>query len=77
MYDFKSVTDLVKCLTKSSSVVGSIHLNEAEKGVVRLPDPWRLFFNPMPCHSKIGVRIRCLPCIAGDTDFTRDEFGLQ
>ena len=57
MYNFKPVTDLVKCLTESSAVMGSIHLDEAKKGMARLPDPRCSFFNPMACHGKIGIRI--------------------
>jgi hypothetical protein len=35
--NFQPITNLVECLTKSDTVVGSIHLNKAEQGMARLP----------------------------------------
>jgi hypothetical protein len=75
--NFQPITNLIECLTKSDTIVGGIHLNKAKKGMARLPQPRCCLFYPCSCDRKVSICVRCLPRVAGKTDFPGNKFGLS
>jgi hypothetical protein len=54
-----------------------VDLCETKNSGLMLPLSRSRFFYPVTCHSKIAVRIACLPRIACQTDFASDSQTLE
>ena len=63
----------IQRLTKVHAIVCHIHLNKPQKCLLNGPYPRKVFFNPVPSKSKLGVGVAGLPRIAHETDFTNTE----
>jgi hypothetical protein len=59
---------------KTTTIVGGVHLGEAEEGTLVLPVVWRYFFVPVASYAEICVLVLCLPRITREgykTSFAR------
>lgn len=74
--NFQPITNLVEGLTKSNTIVGAVHLNEAEEGMARLPEPRYYLIYPRPSDSEVTIRVRGLPRITRKADFSANNLGL-
>jgi hypothetical protein len=51
--NLKPVADLVKDLSKVTSVMSTVHLNETKQCMLQAPLSGGTFLNPVPCDSEI------------------------
>ena len=54
-----------------------VHLSEPEESMLKCPHSWLAFLNPMSCDRKITICVRCLPCVAGQTNLSGNKLALQ
>ena len=69
-HNLEVIAYFIQCLTKVHPIVCCIHLNKPQKCLLNGPYPGKVFFNPVPSNSKIGVGVAGLPHITHETDFT-------
>jgi len=66
MLNSNTLDNFEESMTKTTPVVGSVHLGKAKESALVLPIVGRDFFVPMSCYSEIRVLVLRLPCIAGE-----------
>jgi len=72
----KSITNSVECLAETCSIMGGIHQCESKQGFFLDPLALSRFLNPVPGNGKVAVSVRCLPSVAGETNFTCNNCAL-
>ena len=77
MHNLQPLTYPVQRLTKSHSIVSSVHLSESEERMLKRPLPRRHVFNPVTGDGKITVTIQCLPRITGEADLATHDLALK
>lgn len=68
--------NIVQHSAQPCTIVGSIHLGEAQDGPAQPPISWGDFFNPMACNGEVRITITCLPGITGERDLPRNPIAL-
>jgi hypothetical protein len=74
--DFKPVADLEKHVSKTTSVVSTVHLHKTEQRMLQGPLARSTLLDPVPCDSKIRVSVICLPCVTCEADFPANSRAL-
>lgn len=72
-----SFENLEENLAKTKAAVRVIDLYEPEEAHAKAPNTRRLLLNPMACHHKVGIYIRCLPAVTSEADAALDKFTLN
>lgn len=67
---------LIQCLAETDTMVGIIHMCEANECSMHLPCP-KYSFYPVHSYSKIPINISCLPGITGKWDLSPDIWFLN
>ena len=76
MDDTELITNSIKCLAETSSIMSSVHERESEQCFFFIPFPLSWFLNPVPSDGKVSIDVRCLPSIAGKANFTCNKHAL-
>ena len=68
--DIKTFSNVKQRLSEPLPIMRCIHPRKAKQGTLDIPIAWFRFLYPMTSNRRLGIAIRCLPCITSQIDLS-------